>query len=239
MDRNGLPVIVAALVLGTAIVSSALLVRSSLEQSSEKLDAVIAALEKAPAPAPAAAPAPSRRGLDPNKRYSVDTKGAPTKGAVEGSVEIVEFSDFQCPFCARVNPTLDRIEKEYGDKVRISFKHLPLRIHPKAPEAHAAAEAAHRQGQFWEMHDRIFANQRQLSKAQYEKYAQEMGLDVDQFRTDMASPAVKGKVSADQAEAAKLGVTGTPSFFVNGRYLSGAQPYESFKRLIDEELRKG
>jgi len=240
MDRNGLPVIAAALILGAAVVTSALLVKGSLDQSSERLDAVVAALEKPPAaaPQPAAAPAPARRGLDPNKRYSIDTAGSPAKGAAEGVIEIVEFSDFQCPFCSRVNPTLARIEKEYGDRVRISFKHLPLRIHPNAPEAHAAAEAAHRQGQFWEMHDLIFANQRQLSSSQYEKYAQQMGLDMDKFRSDMNSAGVKGKVTADQAEAAKLGITGTPSFFVNGRYLSGAQPYESFRRLIEEELKR-
>ncbi len=236
MDRNGLPVILAALILGGAIVAGATLVKQSLDASGEKLDAVIAALEKAPTAAPAAAPA--RRGPDPNKRYTTNTKGSPYKGAADGRIEIVEFSDFQCPFCARVNPTMARIEKEYGDRVRISFKHLPLRIHPKAPEAHAAAEAAHRQGKFWEMHDRIFANQRQLSKARYETYAQEMGLDMEQFRSDMTSTEVKARIDADSREAAKLGITGTPAFLVNGRYLSGAQPYESFKRLIDEELKK-
>jgi protein-disulfide isomerase len=239
MDRNGLPVIVSALVLGAAIVVGAMLVKSSVDRSSERLDAVLAALEKAPPPQPAPAPAQARRGLDPSKRYSVDTSGAPFKGSRQADLEIVEFSDFQCPFCARVRPTLERIEKEYGDRVRISFKHLPLSIHPKAAEAHAAAEAAHLQGRFWEMHDRIFANQRQLSRAQYEKYAQEIGLDMERFRADLASADVKSRVTADQAEAARLGVTGTPSFFVNGRYLSGAQPFESFKRLIDEELSRG
>jgi protein-disulfide isomerase len=239
MDRKGMPVIVSALVLGAAVVVGALLVKSSLDRSSERLDAVIAALEKAPAPAPAPAPAQARRGLDPAQRYSVDTEGAPFKGSRKAELEIVEFSDFQCPFCARVRPTLERIEEEYGDRVRISFKHLPLSIHSKAPEAHAAAEAAHQQGKFWEMHDRIFANQRQLSRAQYERYAQEIGLDMARFRADLASAEVRSRVKADQTEAARLGVTGTPSFFVNGRYLSGAQPFESFKRLIDEELSKG
>ena len=88
------------------------------------------------------------------------------------------------------------------------------------------------------MHDRIFANQRQLSKAQYEKYATEMELDVEKFKADMASADVKKRVDADAAQAAKLGVTGTPSFFVNGRYLSGAQPFESFRRMIEEELKR-
>jgi protein-disulfide isomerase len=166
-------------------------------------------------------------------------KGSPALGSTDAEVEIVEFSDFQCPFCSRVWPTLQQVREEYGDDVRIVFKHLPLRIHPKAPAAHAAAEAAHRQGKFWEMHDAIFANPRELSPEQFEKYAQEIGLDVAKFKTDVASPDVKARVDADQSEAAKLGVSGTPSFFINGRYLSGAQPFEEFKKRIDEELAKG
>jgi protein-disulfide isomerase len=120
--------------------------------------------------------------------------------------------------------------------VQIVFKHLPLRMHSKAPAAHAATEAAHRQGKFWEMHDRIFANQKELSPAKYLEYASEMGLDVEKFKRDVVSAAVKKRVDADAQEAARLGVTGTPGFFVNGRYLSGAKPFAEFKRLIDEEL---
>ncbi len=118
------------------------------------------------------------------------------------------------------------------------FKHLPLRIHSKAPAAHAAAEAAHRQGKFWEMHDRIFANQRQLSEEKYVEYAQEMGLDVERFKRDLASAEVKKRVDDDAKQAASLGVTGTPGFFVNGRKLKGAKPFAAFKTLIDEELAK-
>ena len=137
-----------------------------------------------------------------------------------------------------MNPTLDQIEKEYGDEVAIVFKHLPLAMHSKAPAAHAASEAAHRQGKFWEMHDLIFANQRALSPQKYEEWAQQIGLDIERFLKDAASPAVKKKVDSDAAEAARLGVTGTPGFFVNGRFVSGAKPFESFKQLIDEELKK-
>jgi protein-disulfide isomerase len=104
--------------------------------------------------------------------------------------------------------------------------------------AHTAAEAAHRQGKFWEMHDLIFANQRALSDAKYLAYAEQIGLDLDRFQKDAKSSEVLRRVEADSAEAGKLGVTGTPAFFINGRFLSGAQPFESFKRLIDEELRK-
>ncbi len=119
------------------------------------------------------------------------------------------------------------------------FKHLPLRMHAKAPAAHAAAEAAHRQGKFWEMHDRIFANQRQISPAKYEQWAQEIGLDMERFKRDSASAEVKKRVDDDARQAAGLGVTGTPGFFVNGRFLSGAQPFQSFKVLIDQELDQG
>jgi predicted DsbA family dithiol-disulfide isomerase len=110
-------------------------------------------------------------------------------------------------------------------------------MHPGAPAAHAAAEAAHRQGRFWEMHDRIFENPRDVNPETLVRYAREMGLDVARFRQDSQSEAIRSRIRSDAEEAEKLGVTGTPSFFVNGRFLSGAQPYESFKRLIDEELK--
>jgi len=120
--------------------------------------------------------------------------------------------------------------------VRIVFKHQPLSIHPKAPAAHAAAEAAHRQGKFWEMHDKIFEKQREMSPEKYLEYATEIGLDVEQFKKDLASAEVKSRVDADTQEAIKLGTTGTPAFFVNGLFLSGAKPFEAFKEVIDKEL---
>ncbi len=120
--------------------------------------------------------------------------------------------------------------------MQIVFKHLPLRMHSKAPAAHAASEAAHRQGKFWEMHDQIFANQRALSPEKYVEYAKEIGLDVEKFKRDVVSAEVKKRVDADAKQASSLGVTGTPGFFVNGRFLSGAKPFAEFKRLIDQEL---
>jgi protein-disulfide isomerase len=133
---------------------------------------------------------------------------------------------------------MKEIEKEYGDQVQIVFKHLPLAMHSKAPQAHAAAQAAANQGKFWEMHDLIFANQREMSEAKYIEYANQLGLDVDLFKIDMASPVTKEKVARDMAQATKLGVTGTPGFFINGRFTSGAKPFAEFKRMIDEELKK-
>ena len=168
--------------------------------------------------------------------HRINLKGAPFRGSEDAKVTLVEFSDFQCPFCARVSPTLDKIEETYGEQVKIVFKHLPLSMHTKAPAAHAASVAAGEQGKFWEMHDKIFANQRQMSEENYVIWAGELGLDVDRFKTDLKSPAVKARVDADAREAAALGVTGTPAFFLNGKYYSGAKPYDEFKRLIDAAL---
>jgi protein-disulfide isomerase len=237
-QNSGVPVVIAAVIIAASIVGGSFLIRSSLDRTSQELAGLKTAIGEleiaAPAPAPAARPA-ARARPDPNKRYTVNTMGSPAKGGDDAKAVIVEFSDFQCPFCARVSPTMERIQEEYGDEVRIVFKHLPLRMHSKAPAAHAAAEAAHRQGKFWEMHDRIFANQSSMSPEKYAEYAGEIGLDVERFEKDVASADVKKKVDGDAAEAGRLGVTGTPAFFVNGRFLAGAKPFESFKALIDAE----
>ncbi len=235
--NSGASIVVAALILGVSVVAGALLIRSSLDETVVQLASLTEAVGNAPtaaAPSPSRAARPSRP--DPSRRYSVSTQGAPVRGNPEAKIAVVEFSDFQCPFCGRVTPTLDQVEREYGDDVRIVFKHLPLSIHPKAPAAHAASWAAHQQGKFWEMHDKIFANQRDLSDDTFVRYAGELGLDLDRFESDRASDDAKDAVAADVAEAGKLGVTGTPGFFINGRFLSGAQPFTSFKSMIDEEL---
>ena len=112
-------------------------------------------------------------------------------------------------------------------------------MHKEAPAAHAATVAAHKQGKFWEMHDLIFANQKELTPEKYAEYAQQLGLDVNRFQKDYTSAEVKNIVDRDSKEAASLGVTGTPAFFINGRFLSGAKPFEDFKKIIDEELKAG
>jgi protein-disulfide isomerase len=234
-------VVVAALIFGASVVGASLVIRSSLDRVTGELASMRSAMGPPPDAARADAAARARaRGSrpDPNRRYTIDTKGSPARGPESARVSIVEFSDFQCPFCSRVTPTMNKLASEYGDQVRIVFKNLPLSIHPKAAGAHAAAEAAHRQGKFWEMHDRIFANQRNLEPEVFEGYAKDLGLDMDRYRADVASSDVKKRISTDMAEAQKLGVTGTPGFFVNGRFVSGAQPFETFKRLVDEELGK-
>ena len=114
---------------------------------------------------------------------------------------------------------------------------MPLSIHKDAPAAHRAAAAAHQQGKFWEFHDKLFASQSSLNAANYLKYARELGLDLDRFARDMTNPAGAARlIEADKSEADSLGITGTPAFFINGRYLSGAKPFEDFAKVIDAEL---
>ncbi|MFK7896057.1 MAG: DsbA family protein [Myxococcota bacterium] len=240
-QSNGRSIIIGAVLVSFAIIGGSFFVASSLDRATNQLEAVTAVIEEMPvaaAAAPGAPPSNRPRRPDANREYEVAVDEAPVLGGKNAKVTIVEFSDFQCPFCNRVTPTLTQIQEEYGDDVRIAFKHMPLSIHAQAPAAHAASEAAHRQGKFWEMHDLIFANQRDLSAATFEKYAQQLGLNVEKFKSDSASADVKKRVADDLREASKLGITGTPSFFINGRYLSGAQPFANFKRLIDEALEK-
>ena len=123
--------------------------------------------------------------------------------------------------------------------MKIVFKHLPLAMHKNAKSAAVATEAAYAQGKFWEMHDLIFQNQRQLSPEKYYELAGTLGLDVDKFKKDFASAEINKTVETDSKEAASLGVTGTPAFFINGRFLSGAKPFEAFKEVIDQELGSG
>ncbi len=120
--------------------------------------------------------------------------------------------------------------------MRIVWKHLPLDMHKNAMSAHLAAAAADRQGKFWEFHDKLFANQQQLNLDAYKRHARELGLDVARFEKDLADLELKKRIDADKAEAASLGVTGTPGFFVNGRFLSGAKPFEEFAKAINAEL---
>ena len=185
-----------------------------------------------PSGAPAAAPAA------PTGPVTVDISRAPLQGKKDAPIKVVTYSDFECPFCGRVNPSIEQIKKEYGDKVVVAFKHYPLPFHPNATPAAIASLAAHRQGKFWEMHEKLFANQKALTKDDFLKYAKDLGLDVGKFEKDLADPALDAWVKQDTAEGSKNGVNGTPATFINGRLVSGAQPFPAFKAIIDEELNK-
>ena len=167
---------------------------------------------------------------------SLDLSDAPIRGAATAPVTIVEFSDFQCGFCFRVNPTLAQLLERYQGKVRILFKHSPIEGHDAAPLAHRAAFAAQQQGKFWEMHDRIFANQRAMDREALLAHATALGLDLARFTADLDSPRAQAVLDRDQAEAAKVGVDGTPTFFVDGAPLVGAQPIEAFTAAVDKAL---
>ncbi len=174
---------------------------------------------------------------DPNKVYDVPVDGSICKGPANAKVTIMEFSEFQCPFCSRVLPTLKKIDEEYKGKVRVCFKHSPLPFHKDAPLASEAALAAGDQGKFWEMHDKLFGNQKALKRADLEKYAQELGLDMSKFKAALDSGAMKEQIKKDQDLGRKVGARGTPTFFINGKKLVGAQPFENFKKMIDEALK--
>jgi protein-disulfide isomerase len=186
------------------------------------------AVERAPSPSPAAVLPPANVQLRPDD---------PTRGPRNAPVTIVLFSDFQCPFCGRVEPTLRQVERDYAGKVKIVWKHQPLvQLHPQAMPAALAAEAAREQGKFWEMHDKLFENQTALGTAPYERFAQEIGLDVPRFKRAYETAKYRARVEEDQKQAVALGIGGTPTMVVNGERVVGAQPYESLKTILDRKL---
>jgi len=195
-----------------------------------------------PAAAAAAAPAqpaqPPQRPLLSPTVFKVPLEESPSQGPADALVTMVEFTDFQCPFCARANATVKQIQDEYGNKLRLVVKQHPLPIHPRARPTAIASLAAHNQGKFWEYHDKLFANQRTLDDASLETFAKEVGLDVKRWKKDLEDPKLAAIVDRDEKLALSLGAGGTPGFFVNGRFFSGAQPIEVFRAVIDEELRK-
>jgi protein-disulfide isomerase len=169
-------------------------------------------------------------------RVAVEAAGSPAKGPEDAEVTIVAFSDFQCPFCSRVNPTLDKVLETYGDSVRLVFRQFPLGIHPQARKASEAALCAHEQGKFWEMHDALFADQRNLAVPALKEKAASLGLDAGVFDACLDEGKFEAKVEEDFEAGRRAGVSGTPAMFINGRFLSGAQPYEEFAKIIDDEL---
>ncbi len=168
-------------------------------------------------------------------RVQLELDGAPRRGPASARVTIVEFSDFQCPYCKRVQPTLKQILSKYGDQVSLVFKDLPLSIHSQAQPAAQAARCAMEQGRFWEYHDELF-EAAQLGPDLYPKIAEKLGLDSAAFETCRKSGRYGGALQSAAQYAASVGANSTPSFFINGIPLAGAQPLEGFSSLIDAEL---
>lgn len=171
----------------------------------------------------------------PKPRINVAPTG-PAKGPDHAAVTIVEFSDFECPFCSRAKNVVDDVMKKYDGKVRLVFRQFPLGFHQHAKKAAEAALCAHAQGKFWQVHDAMFADQKNLDLESLKKVAKAQGLDTAAFDKCLESDASGKLLAEDMADGQKAGVTGTPAFFINGIMLSGAQPIEEFSRVIDAEL---
>ncbi len=190
-------------------------------------------LAKASAPARPAAPAAE----DPNKVYDIPVGKSASRGPADAKVTIIEFSDFQCPFCARSVELIDQIAAAYPKDVRIVYKNFPLSFHAQAMPAAKAAIAAGMQGKFWPMHDEIFKNSSKLTPESYDVFAKAIGLNVAQFNKDMESPAVQAQIAEEMKEATAASVRGTPTFYINGKKPAG-RSLEIYKQIIDEEIKK-
>jgi protein-disulfide isomerase len=173
-------------------------------------------------------------------RAEISVAGEPFKGSEKAPVTVVKFEDFHCPFCKQVQPTFNELLSRYNGKVRLVHKDLPLEsIHPQARQAAEAARCAYEQGKFWEYHDKLYANSPKASADDLKSYAKDVGLNFDSFDRCFASGKYKAVVQQDLNEGVQLGLTGTPTIFINGREISGNQPFEAFEAIIDDELARG
>lgn len=177
----------------------------------------------------------------PAQRVQVSADDDPAIGAKNAQVTIIEFSDFECPFCGRALPTVKQVLKDYEGKVRVVYRDFPLSFHPNAQKAAEAAECADDQGKFWEYHDKLFANQQALTVDNLKQYAKDLGLDAAKFNSCLDSGKYASEVQKDMAAGSAAGVSGTPTFFIgndeNGyQMIVGAQPYAVIKAAIDAEL---
>ncbi|MGB1277403.1 MAG: DsbA family protein, partial [Nannocystaceae bacterium] len=170
-----------------------------------------------------------------DSRYKAELRGdEPQLGPDDALVTIIEYSDFQCPYCAKAAPVIKQVIDSYDGDVRVIFKQYPLPNHSKAVPAGKAAYAAHKQGKFWEFHDELFTNKANVSKI--DAFAKEQGLDVAQFQKDMASKEVADWIDNDHVTGGKVGASGTPYFLVNGRPFSGARPITHWEAIVEEEI---
>ncbi len=171
-------------------------------------------------------------------RASIELGDAPIRGNANAPVTVLEFSDFQCPYCVRARETVNRVRATYGDRVRWAFRHFPLDFHAQAQKAGEAAACAGEQGKFWEMHDQLWAANGKLDVPELKKAAAAVGVETARFDECLDSGRQAEVVAQDLGSGAGWGVSGTPAFFVNGRPLVGAQPFEAFQQVIDDELQR-
>jgi protein-disulfide isomerase len=169
---------------------------------------------------------------------AIPTAGAPSMGPEKAKITLVEFSDFQCPYCAVAAPVLSAMLKAYPDQVKLIFKQYPLEIHNQAALAAAAALAAKKQDKFWEMHDAMFANRHNLSREQLLVMAKGIGLDMAKFQADLDSPAIKKELEQDVRDGDDARVEGTPTLFINGQRYNGPLNAAALKVILDQQLKK-
>jgi protein-disulfide isomerase len=170
-------------------------------------------------------------------KVTVELGNSPAKGPKDAPITIVEFADFQCPFCATAQPIVEEVLKEYKGKIRYVFKNYPLvQIHPEAIPAAIAAECAQKQDKYWQMHDGLFENHKKLSDDTYTKIAQSIGLKMDEFNKCRKDPSISAKINADIEYGQSLGINATPAFYINGVQLMGALPKSEFEKVINGEL---
>jgi protein-disulfide isomerase len=163
-------------------------------------------------------------------------EGDHIRGRPDADIVIVEYGDFQCPYCARAHPTLAGLQKQHGERIALVYRHLPLDMHPYAETAAEAAEAAGAQGKLWEMHESQFENQAQMAPAQQPLLAQQLGLDGARFDQDLAARRHRERIRQQAAEAKSLGASGTPSFFINGERYQGDSDRDSLTAAVERYL---
>ncbi|HDZ61792.1 MAG TPA: DsbA family protein, partial [Nitrospirae bacterium] len=174
---------------------------------------------------------------EPNKVYDLPLGNSPVKGSMSAKATIVEFSDFQCPYCSKLQPTLKQVMDAYPDDVRLVFKQFPLDFHKMAKNASKASLAAGKQGKFWEMHDLIFEKHGSLTEAMFTEFAVKLGLDKEQFEKDYSSTKYDKQIQDEMNLGIASGVRGTPTLYLNGKKMGG-RSFNDFKTAIDSILKK-
>ncbi|PTL76781.1 thioredoxin domain-containing protein [Vitiosangium sp. GDMCC 1.1324] len=171
-------------------------------------------------------------------RAATPRREAPSQGPADAKVTVEVWSDFQCPFCSRGSTTVKQLREKYGDQIRIVFRHYPLPAHKDARLAAAASMAAAEQGRFWDFHDALFQQQKELDRASLEKLAGKLNLDVERFKRALDTGVYDNYVEADVVEGRQRGIMGTPTFFINDKAVVGALPLADFAQTIDAALKR-
>ncbi|MDL1901685.1 DsbA family protein [Anaerolineae bacterium CFX9] len=227
----GLTMLVVGLIVGVVAYDrfAASTRQMNAELINQAVGTAVAAMPQNAVPTP-------RPTADPNFRYDVDDGGNPFLGAADAPITMIEFGDFRCGFCKRFNDeTLAPLLQQYEGQIRFVYRDYPI-LGPDSLQAALAAQCAHDQGQFWPFHDLLYSNPSNLTRTAFLTYAEQLALDIDTFTTCLDNAVHQEEINADYAVGQQLGVGGTPTFFINGRIITGAQPIEVFQRLLDDEL---